>query len=225
VTDENDNVVQTLDYFPYGSTRVSSATSTNERRKFIGQFVDDSTLSYLNARYYNGAQGQFISEDPAFWSSKQNLYNPQGLNAYSYANDNPITTSDPSALAATVAQQTAVLQAQVNILQGIVNLYKAGATQQGNSAFAAYQTAFGNGGNASGPQRGGLSISSWSAFGQGNFQVPNISSSLTKSMNANAANILINDPLLQDTSTEWRQLGSKEYATIQLKDVPVRLHV
>jgi uncharacterized protein RhaS with RHS repeats len=28
VTDENDNVVQTLDFYPYGSTRVSVATST-----------------------------------------------------------------------------------------------------------------------------------------------------------------------------------------------------
>jgi YD repeat-containing protein len=35
VTDENDNVVQTLDYYPYGSTRVSVATSTNEKRKYI----------------------------------------------------------------------------------------------------------------------------------------------------------------------------------------------
>jgi YD repeat-containing protein len=53
VTDENGNVVQTLDFYPYGSTRVSVATSTNERRKYIGQFSDDSGLSYLNARYYN----------------------------------------------------------------------------------------------------------------------------------------------------------------------------
>ena len=62
VTDENDNVVETLDFHPYGSTRISVATSTNERRQFIGQFTDDSTLSYLNARYYNGTQGQFISQ-------------------------------------------------------------------------------------------------------------------------------------------------------------------
>jgi RHS repeat-associated protein len=58
--------VQTLDYYPYGSTRVSVATSTRERRQFIGQFTDDSSLSYLNARYYNSNQGQFISEDPVF---------------------------------------------------------------------------------------------------------------------------------------------------------------
>jgi RHS repeat-associated protein len=98
VTDENDNVVQTLDYYPYGSTRISSATSTNERRKFIGQFTDDSTLSYLNARYYDGARGQFNSEDPVFWGDQrqQDLQNPQNLNSYSYAIDNPITREDPT---------------------------------------------------------------------------------------------------------------------------------
>jgi RHS repeat-associated protein len=95
VTDENDNVVQTLDYYPYGSTRISSAASTNERRKFIGQFTDDSTLSYLNARFYDSGRGQFISEDPVFWG-KQDLSDPQALNTYSYADDNPILKEDPS---------------------------------------------------------------------------------------------------------------------------------
>src|SRR5262249_20972934 len=67
VTDANQNVTQTLDYYPYGGLRISSATSTNEKRKFIGQFSDDTNLSYLNARYYSPSQGQFISQDPVFW--------------------------------------------------------------------------------------------------------------------------------------------------------------
>ena len=33
VTDENGNVVQTLDFYPYGGTRLSVATSTNEKRQ------------------------------------------------------------------------------------------------------------------------------------------------------------------------------------------------
>ena len=66
VTDQNGNLVQTLDYYPYGGTRVSNSTSTNEKRKWIGQFADDSGLSYLNARYYDSARGQFISHDPTF---------------------------------------------------------------------------------------------------------------------------------------------------------------
>jgi RHS repeat-associated protein len=70
VTDENDNVVETLDYFPYGGTRISVATNTRERRQFIGQFTDDSTLGYLNARYYDGGRGQFITQDPIPWITR-----------------------------------------------------------------------------------------------------------------------------------------------------------
>jgi RHS repeat-associated protein len=105
VTDENGNVVQTLDYYPYGATRVSVGTSTNEKRQFIGQFADDSTLSYLQARYYDPSRGQFISQDPVFWSQEQNLRDPQSLNSYSYAQDNPITSKDPD------GKQTAPLDA------------------------------------------------------------------------------------------------------------------
>src|SRR5580765_6284884 len=57
VTDANQNLVQTLDFYPYGATRVSVSTSTNEKRKFIGQFLDESNLSYLNARYYDSSRG------------------------------------------------------------------------------------------------------------------------------------------------------------------------
>jgi YD repeat-containing protein len=37
VTDKNGNVVQTLDYYPYGGTRVSVSTSTKEKR-----WIDES---------------------------------------------------------------------------------------------------------------------------------------------------------------------------------------
>jgi YD repeat-containing protein len=40
VTDQNQNLVQTLDFYPYGATRISNSTSTNEKSKFIGQFSD-----------------------------------------------------------------------------------------------------------------------------------------------------------------------------------------
>ena len=108
VTDENDNVVQTLDYYPYGSTRISVSTSTNEKRKYIDQFSDNSGLSYLNARYMDPTRGQFTSEEPIFLTlgdvnqvkqlSQQDqqtyLTDPQVLNSYGYARDNPITRKD-----------------------------------------------------------------------------------------------------------------------------------
>jgi RHS repeat-associated protein len=110
VTDENDALVQTLDYYPYGATRVSVSTGTNEKRKYIDQFSDDSGLSYLNARYMDPSRGQFTSEEPIFLTlgdpnqvkqlSQQDqqtyLTDPQALNSYSYGRDNPITRKDPN---------------------------------------------------------------------------------------------------------------------------------
>ena len=75
------------------------STSSKEQRKYIGQEFDASTgLSYLNARYYDGNRGQFLSQDPVFWSQNQNLPDPQSLNSYSYAGNNPINWSDPTGL-------------------------------------------------------------------------------------------------------------------------------
>ena len=40
VTNASGNLVQTLDYYPYGATRVSVSTNTNEKRKWIGRFAE-----------------------------------------------------------------------------------------------------------------------------------------------------------------------------------------
>jgi RHS repeat-associated protein len=96
VTDASGTVVQTLDYYPYGATRISSSVGgADSARKYIAQFADSSGLDYLNARYMDSNRGQFLSEDPMFWA-KQNLSDPQSFNTYSYANDNPIAKEDPS---------------------------------------------------------------------------------------------------------------------------------
>jgi RHS repeat-associated protein len=107
VTNPSGNVEQTFDYLPYGATRISSGQKATGRQ-YIGQFTDDSSLSYLQARYYDSGRGQFLSEDPLFWGDpkQQNFGNPQSLNSYSYANDNPITGKDPEGLALTAAQNS-----------------------------------------------------------------------------------------------------------------------
>jgi RHS repeat-associated protein len=112
VTDQNQNVVQTLDYYPYGATRISVATSTRERRQFIGQFTDDSSLSYLNARYMDPSRGQFLSQEQIYLAlgdrdraqqlaqrdQQAYLSHPQRLNMYTYGKDNPIGNKDTSGL-------------------------------------------------------------------------------------------------------------------------------
>jgi RHS repeat-associated protein len=115
VTNASGNVEQTLDYYPYGATRISASAGTNEGRKYIGQFADQSNLDYLQARYYDPSRGQFLTEDPVFLGDpkEQDLANPQSLNSYSYANDNPITGKDPDGKQ--VAQATAVTLAAITV--------------------------------------------------------------------------------------------------------------
>ncbi len=103
-TDEKGNIKELSDYDPYGNIRAEekSGSSSKEQRKYIGQEYDPQTdLSYLNARYYDGQRGQFLSQDPVFWEvgmtqdGKSALANPQLQNSYSYAGNNPIINKDP----------------------------------------------------------------------------------------------------------------------------------
>src|SRR5262245_39598671 len=99
VSDESRHVADTLEYYPYGDERLNQPSyPTNEQRQYIRQFKDGHSLSYLNARYLNSQQGQFLSEDPVFLGdpAQQDLRDPQSLNSYSYASDNPVVNKDPS---------------------------------------------------------------------------------------------------------------------------------
>src|SRR3989344_4263300 len=112
VTDEKGAPIQIQDYKTFGSQDLNDTSGTyDSSRKYIGQeFDQDTGLLYLNARYYNPAIGRFLSQDPVFWaigdekevrrltgkSQQEILMNPQNLNSYSYANNNPVTNSDPS---------------------------------------------------------------------------------------------------------------------------------
>ena len=96
VTDSNSTQVELLDYYPFGAQRISSGSRTAQRQ-YIGQIYDvDTGLNYLNARYYDGNRGQFISQDSMFWQLPEELLiDPQQQNSYSYARNNPINRSDP----------------------------------------------------------------------------------------------------------------------------------
>jgi RHS repeat-associated protein len=109
-TDSFGNQIQLLDYFPYGNTRISTGSPSNQRQ-YIGQMYDEDTgLNYLNARYMNSVNGRFVSQDPIFlvlgdagltqsmtgMTLEQVLMDPQLLNSYSYARNNPIRYTDPT---------------------------------------------------------------------------------------------------------------------------------
>ncbi|MGW3124663.1 RHS repeat-associated core domain-containing protein, partial [Streptomyces sp. NPDC001107] len=80
-------------YLPFGAQRTGSLPTSTDRG-FLGKTEDDSTgLSILGARAYDPTLGRFLTTDPL-----STPYNPQGLNAYTYAGNNPLTFSDPSGL-------------------------------------------------------------------------------------------------------------------------------
>jgi RHS repeat-associated protein len=76
-------------YYPYGGVR--SGTLPTDYT-FTGQKADSDGLMYYNARYYDSAIGRFTQPDTIV----PNPYNPQDLNRYSYARNNPLKFIDPS---------------------------------------------------------------------------------------------------------------------------------
>jgi RHS repeat-associated protein len=80
----------------------------------------------LQARYYDGSKGEFLSEDPVFWSAQQNLADPQSLNSYSYANDNPINRSDPDGRAASLSGLISSLKSLATSLQSLISSFRGG---------------------------------------------------------------------------------------------------
>jgi RHS repeat-associated protein len=195
VTDASGTIAQLLDYYPYGATRVSSTTfPTNEKRQYINQFMDAQTgLDYLQARYYDSARGQFVNEDPVFWGDPkdQNLRNPQSLNTYSYANDNPITNKDPQGNAVPFVIPVAILAAILYVIAAILAMpqFQHAATHAINSIptpSAIVQphtpsTAPSN--NPSGPNSGGITTFPQPAAPSSGFSIKPINSPTWSSIN------------------------------------------
>jgi RHS repeat-associated protein len=104
----------TKDYYPYGAERLEDG-SASLTRGYIGQYEDGDNLSYLNARYYKSDRGQFLSQDPIFLqigamdlqAQEGLLRDPQQLNSYSYARNNPIIYKDPTGKCAELVSGTA----------------------------------------------------------------------------------------------------------------------
>src|SRR3989338_6916441 len=68
LTDKDAKVAEALDYYPYGEIRLNQKfSSIDEQRKFTGHELDNQTsLTYMGARYYPGKVARFLSQDPAF---------------------------------------------------------------------------------------------------------------------------------------------------------------
>ena len=95
ITDSTGAKVQTLTYFPYGGTRTNQSFTTpavNVPYKYTGKELDTTGLYYYEARYYDATLGRFISADTIV----PNPRDPQDLNRYTYAGNNPLKYTDPT---------------------------------------------------------------------------------------------------------------------------------
>ncbi|MEU3780849.1 polymorphic toxin-type HINT domain-containing protein [Streptomyces sp900129855] len=77
---------------PFGGLRGAEPATWPGTRGFVGGTVDAATgLTHLGAREYDPATGRFLSVDPLFTAT-----DPQQMHGYTYANNNPLTHSDPA---------------------------------------------------------------------------------------------------------------------------------
>ncbi|MCI1280933.1 MAG: RHS repeat-associated core domain-containing protein [Nitrospira sp.] len=96
ITDSAGAKVQSVSYYPYGATRTNNSSGTpaiNVPYKYTGKELDSSTnLYYYEARYYDPTLGRFLSSDTIV----PNPRDPQDLNRYTYAGNNPFRYTDPT---------------------------------------------------------------------------------------------------------------------------------
>ncbi|MEV0269726.1 RHS repeat-associated core domain-containing protein [Hamadaea sp. NPDC050747] len=79
---------------PFGQQRSTGGDWPSTMDKgFVGGTNDDTGLIHLGAREYDPAIGRFISVDPIIDTA-----DPQQLHGYAYANNAPVTASDPDGL-------------------------------------------------------------------------------------------------------------------------------
>ncbi|MGW0538255.1 RHS repeat-associated core domain-containing protein [Streptomyces sp. NPDC003032] len=79
---------------PFGASRGPKATAWPDDKGFLGKPADAATgLTHIGAREYDPGIGQFVSVDPVL-----SLDQHQSLNGYAYADNSPVTYSDPTGL-------------------------------------------------------------------------------------------------------------------------------
>ncbi|WP_406131653.1 polymorphic toxin-type HINT domain-containing protein [Streptomyces sp. NBC_00989] len=79
---------------PFGAARTGGTGVWADDKTFLGKTTDPTTsLTYVGAREYDSAIGRFLSVDPVLDTG-----DAQSLNGYTYADNSPVTGSDPSGL-------------------------------------------------------------------------------------------------------------------------------
>lgn len=89
ITDESGNAVEKTAYLPFGEVEEGGM---QEIRLYTGKELDKTGLAYYGARYYSPFTKQFTQPDTIL----PDIYDPQQLNRYAYARNNPYKYTDPT---------------------------------------------------------------------------------------------------------------------------------
>lgn len=162
MTDASGALVEETAFYPFGVERyMYRLREIEEQYKFTEKERDqESGLNYFEARYLAGPLARFISVDPKYVSPDsltstdlaEFLANPQALNLYSYALNNPLAYTDPSGLDA--ISKTATTSDVIGIAAGATDEISLVAYLNGANPSHALNT----GANVAGKVTAGISV-------------------------------------------------------------------
>lgn len=89
VVSSSGSLTSSVNYDAWGNPETAGGLTSYTPFGFAGGYTDPSGLVYLIARYYDPATGQFLSVDPLV---------PETRAAFVYAEDDPVTVTDPTGL-------------------------------------------------------------------------------------------------------------------------------
>lgn len=93
IRDKNDKEVGSYQYDAYGNIlNVEGNIAKENSLRYAGYYFDSETNNYyLQARYYNSANGSFLAIDPQLGDKED----PISQNGYTYGSNNPLMNVDP----------------------------------------------------------------------------------------------------------------------------------
>ncbi|HEX6682921.1 MAG TPA: RHS repeat-associated core domain-containing protein [Candidatus Limnocylindrales bacterium] len=110
---------------PFGVERsAEGAWPSTMDKGFVGGTKDNTGLTHLGAREYDAGIGRFISVDPVIDDK-----DPQQLHGYAYANNSPVSASDPDGLWPGWLKSAA--SAVTNTVSNVASTVASGATAAG----------------------------------------------------------------------------------------------
>ena len=100
-TTYNASVEGTYASLPWGDNQTTTSGTDGDANHFaMLDFDSETQTNHAEFRQYSSAEGRWLRPDPS--SASYNLGNPQSMNRYTYAMNNPVSDIDPAGLDACV---------------------------------------------------------------------------------------------------------------------------